>query len=169
MKAKTISQLKSVLWFIVKLNILAIPLYLITYFSYSVPEFQNLWASALGQSLSSFGYDTTVSGSTVGVKNGNSIQNIDFSWDSTGWKSLYALTALVFASSGALGGKLRFLAFGLPLIAFINFLRVDTTILFSLNFGFQYFDFVHGLLWSGLMIVLVLAVWYFLFLREGKR
>lgn len=167
MKKANILQLKSALWFLVKLNILAMPLYLITYFGYSVTELQNLWAAGLEQSLRSFGYETALQGNIVGVKDGATIHQIDLSWDSTGWKSLYALAALVFASGvGTLRGKIRFLAFGLPLIALVNFLRVVTTSLFSLKFGFQYFDFVHVFLWGGMMIALVIGVWYFLFFKE---
>jgi len=167
MRQETIRRLKSALWFLVRLNLLAIPLYLITYFGYSVPQFQDAWAAALGQSLGAFGYENVVDGHTIGVKAGNTTHQIDFSWDSTGWKSLYALTALVFASGiGSLRGKLRFLAFGLPLIIFVNFFRVDTTILFSLATDFAYFDLVHTFLWGGLMTGFVLAVWYLLFFKE---
>ena len=167
MNTKDIASLKSAVWFIVKLNILAIPFFLITYYGYSIPEFQNIWAAALGQSISSFGYETATSDHTVGVKVENTIHQIGFSWDSTGWKSLYALTALVFASGvGTLRNKLRFLAFGLPLIIFVNLLRVVTTILFALKFGFQYFDFVHTFLWSVLMVLFVIGVWYYLFFRK---
>ncbi len=167
MNKKTIAGLKSALWFLVKLNVLAVPLYLIVYFDYSVPQFQDAWAAVLGQSLESFGYETAVDGHTIGVKAGNTIHQIDFSWDSTGWKSLYALAALVFASGvGTLRGKLRFLAFGLPLVMFVNLLRIDTTILFSLATDFVYFDFVHVFLWGGLMTGFVIAVWYLLFFKE---
>ncbi len=167
MKASTIEKLKLALWFLIKVNILAIPLYLITYFGYSVPELQNLWAAALSQSLSSLGYETAVEGNIVGVKVGNTIHQIEFSWDSTGWKSLYALAALVFASGvSTFRGKLRFLAFGLPLILFVNFLRVDTSSLILLNFGIDYFKQFHDILWGGLMVVFVLALWYFLFFKN---
>lgn len=167
MNEKEISGLKSVLWFLVKLNIIAIPLYLITYFGYSLPQLQDVWAAALSQSLVSLGYHTSLSGHLIGVAIGNDIIGIDLSWDSTGWKSLYALTALVFASGiCSLRGKLRFLAFGLPLIAFLNLLRIDTSTVILLNFGKESFNFFHGLLWEVMMVALVLAIWYLFFLRE---
>lgn len=167
MKKKTLNRLKSVLWFLVKLNVLAVPLYLISYFGYSVPEFQNIWAQILSGAMNAFGYTNTVLGHTIGTKVGDSIQQIDFSWDSTGWKSLYAMAALVFASGvGALRYKLKFLAWMLPLVFFVNFLRVFSTVVFSINFGFDYFDLVHGFLWSGLMVVFVIGAWYLLFFKE---
>lgn len=169
MKKETIQKLKSALWFLIKLNILAIPLYLIVYFNYSFQPLQDVWAAALEQSLKSFGFETALSGNIIAAKAGNTIHQIELSWDSTGWKSLYALAALVFASGvGTLRGKLRFLAFGLPLVAFVNLLRIVTTISFSLTFGFEYFDFVHSFLWGGLMVVFVIGVWYFLFFKEKR-
>lgn len=167
MKQKTFNRLKSAAWFLLKLNILAIPLYLIFYFGWSVPAYQNVWASALGTSLQSFGYDAVVSGHTIAVKVGQTIHEIDLSWDSTGWKSLYAITALTFATSmWTVRRNLRFLAFAMPLLAFVNFLRIDTTSLFSLATDFKYFDFVHVFLWGGLMTGFVIALWYLLFFKE---
>lgn len=170
MRKETVSRLKSALWFLVKLNALAIPLYVVTYMDYSVPQFQEMWAAMLSQSLQSFGYETALDGSMIAVKDGQTIRQIEFSWDSTGWKSLYAMFALTFASGiGTLRQKLRFLSFALLLVMFVNFLRVDTTILLSLNLGFQVFDFVHVFLWGGLMTGFVIATWYLLFFREEQR
>ncbi len=77
------------------------------------------------------------------------------------------MVALVFASGvGTLRHKLRFLALALPLVFFVNFLRVFTTVVFSIQFGFQNFDFVHGFLWSGLMVAFVVATWYWFFCKE---
>lgn len=170
MKAKTISELKSAVWFLIKLNVLAIPLYLIVYFGYSVPALQDVWAAGLEQSLRSLGYETALGGNLIGVKSGEAIYQIDLSWDSTGWKSMYALSALVFASGvGTLRSKLRFLAFGIPLVVFANLLRVVTTVAFSLSFGFAWFDFLHTFLWGGLMIALVVLMWYGLFLKGWNK
>lgn len=169
MKPKTIRSLKSSLWFLVKLNILAVPLFLAVHFGASVPQFQDIWAALLNQSLSSLGYETVLNGHIIGLGSEGTIYQIEFSWDSTGWKSLYAMTILVFASGvGSLSGKLRFLAFALPLIFFINFFRVVSTILVSLAFGFEVFDFVHTFLWGSMMVVLVVAIWYAAFLKNGK-
>ena len=169
MNKKTVQNLKSSLWFLVKLNILAIPLFLIVYSGLTLPILQEVWAMALNQSLSALGYETAINGYMIGLKTGETIQQIEFSWDSTGWKSLYAMTILVFASGvGTVGYKLRFLAFALPLVVFINLVRVVSTITISAELGFGVFDFVHTFLWGGLMIVLVIAVWYLIFLKNGK-
>lgn len=167
MNEKTIVNLKSAFWFLVKLNLIAIPLFLISYLGLSFPPLQNVWAAALSQSLNSLGYETALGGNAVAAKVGGTSYQIDFSWDSTGWKSLYALVALVFASGvRTTRMKLGFLAFGLPLILFVNLLRVVTSSLILLNFGFDSFKTFHDILWEALMVIFVIGLWYFLFLKE---
>lgn len=169
MRPETLSHIKSAVWFVAKLNALAVPLYLAVYLNVTWPAFQDAWAAGLSQSLGSLGYETALSGHTIGVRSGQTLYQIDLSWDSTGWKSLYAMSALVFASgAGSLGQKLRFLAFALPLVAFLNLLRVVTTSLVYLNYGLPGFELVHGLLWSAVMVVLVVFLWYWLFLKEKR-
>ena len=169
MLEKKIPILRRALWFVLKLNVLALPLYLAVYFDLESPEFQNMWAAGLSQSLSSLGYETSLNGHNIGVKSGQSLYQINLSWDSTGWKSFYAMFALVFASGvGSLRQKLSFLAFALPAIAFFNLLRVVTTSLAYVNYGLPGFDLVHGLLWSTMMIALVVCVWYYLYLKDKR-
>lgn len=161
--------LRRALWFVLKLNLLALPLYLAVYFGLESTEFRDVWAAGLSQSLGSLGYETSLDGHNIGVKSGNSLYQIDLSWDSTGWKSLYAMFALVFASGvGSLRQKLAFLAFALPAIAFFNLLRLVTTSLVYVNYGLPGFDLVHGLLWSAMMVALVVCVWYYLYLKDKR-
>jgi len=169
MLEKKIPALRRALWFVLKLNVLALPLYLAVYFDLQSQEFQQLWAAGLSQSLGSLGYDTSLDGHNIGVKSGQSLYQIDLSWDSTGWKSLYAMFALVFASGvGGVRQKLAFLAFALPAIAFLNLLRIVTTSLVYVNYGMEGFDLVHGLLWSAMMVVLVVGMWYYLYLKDKR-
>lgn len=170
MKKKTIKNMKSALMFLLKLNLLAIPLYLIVTLGFTVPQFQHAWAYVLGGSLNLLGYEAVVEGSMIGVKAGDSLMVLELSWDSTGWKSLYALTALVMASGVAtLKGKAKFLAFGLPLVALLNLIRIVSTSALSIELGFIYFDFIHGFLWSTVMIGFVVGIWYLLFFRDKIR
>jgi exosortase/archaeosortase family protein len=168
MRPETVRSLRSAAAFLLKLNALALPLYLVTHLGLSFQPLQDGWALMLGQSLGSMGYETAVQGSVVAVQRGSDLYQLSFSWDSTGWKSMYAMFALVFASGvGTLGRKLRFLAFAVPLVAFVNLLRVASTAAFSVETGFVHFDLVHGLLWSALMVAFVVCAWYLLFFR-GK-
>ena len=49
----------------------------------------------------------------------------------------------------------------------LNFVRIVSTILFSLKFGFQYLDIVHTFLWREGLILAVVCVWY-LWLKKTK-
>jgi exosortase/archaeosortase family protein len=116
------------------------------------------------------GYDTALDGSVIGVRSGQSLYQINFSWDSTGWKSVYAMFALTFACGiGSTRQKLGFLAFSVPMIIFVNLLRVVTTSMVYIGHGVAGFDLVHDLLWSSMMVLLVVGVWYFLFFRGGRE
>jgi exosortase/archaeosortase family protein len=159
-------DLKEVAWFLIKFNLLAIPMYLIIYFNVSMQPFQLFLVQALASGLNAFGYKTYLFNSPTSTIPLISILGIDtppiyISTDSTGWKSLYALVALALATPRKkLDKRIRFLTIGLPAIFIINYLRILSTILICLRFGFKYFDFVHGFLWGWGLIAAILAFWY---------
>jgi exosortase/archaeosortase family protein len=114
------------------------------------------------------GYSSVVDGYVVKFSSGLSIVNAEMTFDCTGWKSMYALFALVIATPGAaLNKKLKFLLVGLPTIFAVNLLRIATTIAFVVSFGIAYLDVVHSILWQEGLIIAVVAVWY-LWLRGLK-
>src|SRR4030042_2288171 len=163
-------KLKTVAWFLVFFNLLAIPLYLIMYFNLSSPPLQNFLAIVSEPAIKIFGYQTSLVYSPY--CNAKSIflpefeKSICISWDSTGWKSMYALAALAIATPFiAWRKKWKFIAIGVPLVFAINYLRIVTTILIALKFGFQYFEVVHTVLWREGLILLIVAIW-FVWLRK---
>jgi len=162
-------KLLAILFFLIKLNILAIPLYIILYLNFSFVPLQDFLTYATSGVLRLLGYSTDLkvdircNAPAISVSN----QLICISWDSSGWKSLYLLAALVIATPlSNLKGKGKFLSISLPILFLINFFRILTTILFSLSFGFEYFEIVHTFLWRECLIFVVIAFWY-LWLR-GK-
>ena len=162
-------RLESVLWFLVRFNLLAIPLYLAIYTNFSFPPLQVLIAQITSAFLKSLGYDVVQNNQNMILGIGSNFYNIDVSWDSTGWKSLYALFALVIAVPNSnLKSKLSFLSLGLPAVFVLNLFRIVTTILTALNFGFQYFDLVHIFLWREGLIAVVVLLWY-AWLRKEKH
>jgi exosortase/archaeosortase family protein len=158
--------LKDVAWFLVKFNLLAIPMYLMIYLNVSMQSFQLFFAQILVNNLNDLGYETYFFDSPISAIPLISISGTDapliyVSTDSTGWKSLYALVALALATPRKkLNKRVRFLAVGLPAIFIANYFRILSTILISLKFGFKYFDFVHGFLWSWGLIAAILLLWY---------
>ncbi len=161
-------QLITAIIFLIKLNILSIPLYIILWLNLSYFPFQVFVASVAGEVLKFFGYSLSQFGNELTTLFSGQLLRVDVSWDSTGWKSLYALAALVIASPVAgFRGKLKFIIVTLPVTFLINILRIVSTIYFSLTFGLQYFTFLHTVLWRFISVGVVLILW-FVFLW-GKR
>lgn len=165
-------KLKTVAWFLIKFNLLVIPLYLALYFNLSFPPLQQFLTSLCIPFIELFGYQTSLI--DLPYCNVPSIfipafeKSICISWDCVGWKSMYALAALAIATPFiAWKRKLRFLGIGIPAIFLINYLRIVTTILIGLKFGIEYQDIVHTFLWREGLILAVLVIWY-VWLRKEK-
>lgn len=161
-------NLKTVLSFLIVFNLLSIPIYLVIITDYSFQPLQGMVASITTALLEVQGYSIVQNGQFMVVAAGNGIYRVEVSWDSTGWKSVYALFALVMATPvSTLWKKLRFLAIGLPAIFALNIARIVTTMLIAITLGFQYFDIVHTVLWREGLIIAVVLVWY-IWLKKEK-
>ncbi len=165
-------RLKTVALFLIIFNVLSIPLYLLMYFNFSYPPLQEFLTSISRPFIELFGYETTLANhqncNIPAISGKDFPQPVCISWDSTGWKSIYALTALVIATPLIVWKKkLKFLGIGMPLIFLINYLRIVTTILISLKFGWQHFEIVHTIIWREGLILAVVAIWY-VWLRKEK-
>ena len=159
-KERLINRLLSVLIFLVIFNLLAIPLYVALYTNFSFEPLKELNAKMVSATLKIFNYNVHSEGSTVNLLSNGITQKIDISWDSTGWKSMYAIAALIIATPiSTISKRIKFAVAGVVIIFFINYLRVTTTILISANFGFNWFDIVHTLLWREGLILAVVGVW----------
>jgi exosortase/archaeosortase family protein len=156
---------KDLFLFLIKLNLLLIPFYLIIILDLSFYPFQIAFANFLAFILKSLNYPVYTSDFFLFV--GESKFPIDISIDCIGWKGMYSLFALVFATPGNKKDKLKFLLVWMPLLFVINIFRTLITILVGLNFGLQYLDFFHTFLWQEVMIFSVIGIWY-LWLRRGK-
>jgi exosortase/archaeosortase family protein len=130
------------------------------YLNLSFEPLQTFLAYSTASVVRMFGYSVTQDGFLLTTYTENQIRQIEMSWDSTGWKSMYALFALTIAAPiSNYQRKFKFLLAGLPLLFFLNFLRVTTTILLSLRYGFQYFDVIHLFLWREGLIFAVVTIW----------
>ncbi len=161
-------KLKQAILFLVKLNLLALPLYLIIYLNLSFAPLQNFLASLSSAIVGGFGYEVASASSVVAVRDGGTVSNFEISWDSTGWKSLYVLTILALATPTiSIKKKALFLAAGLPIIFLINFFRIITTIILTVQTGSVYFDFIHTVLWRAVAIASVIGLWYVWIRKEN--
>ncbi|MFB6145157.1 MAG: exosortase/archaeosortase family protein [Candidatus Nanohaloarchaea archaeon] len=87
--------------------------------------------------------------------------------DCLGWKSMAALTALIFASSESLRQHWKTLLGGLIFIAVLNYIRILTTIYLS-YIGLISFDIIHTLFWKWGLTFAVLSIWILWFQRYNK-
>lgn len=91
-------KLIEVLKFLVIFNVLAIPMYVILYLNLTYDPLQNLVAYISLKLLQAVGVDAIQQNSIITLLANNQLLNIQISFDSTGWKTLYALFALVIAT-----------------------------------------------------------------------
>jgi len=159
-------RLVAIMWFLLKFNILALPMYLLIYMNISMPLLQALVANAVHVLLGLLGYSSVVEGYTLKFSAGASIVAAEMTFDCIGWKSMYALLALAIATPRIeWKKKLKFLAIGLPSIFAINIIRIATTVAVVINLGISYLEFVHSILWQEGLIIAVATIWY-LWLRR---
>jgi exosortase/archaeosortase family protein len=162
-------KLIEVIKFLVVFNILAAPMYFVLYYNLTFEPLQNFIAFISTKLLQALGIDAVQQNSLITLFANNQLLKIDISFDSTGWKTLYALFALTVATpKRKMKGKIKFLAIGLPVLFVLNFARIITTILVAVYFGFQYFEVVHLFLWREGLIAAVLVIWYLWLTQEVK-
>lgn len=160
-KEKLTNRLISVLIFLLMFNLLAIPLYIALYTNFSFEPLKELDAGIVSTTLNFLGYSSNSDGFTVNLVSNGDQQKIDISWDSTGWKSMYAIAALIVATPiSKITRRIKFAAIGVAIIFFINYLRILTTIAISASFGFNLFDIIHTVLWREGLILAVVGIWF---------
>lgn len=165
--AKRREDLWTALWFLIKFNLLAVPIYIIIWLDLSWPAMQELVAQISYSILKFFGYNVVIEGIRIGMMSENVIANALITFDCTGWKARYALLALTIATPIiAWKKKAKFLVVALPVLFAINILRIVFTITTAFRIGFEHLEFVHSVLWSQGMIIVVVAIWYLWMRRE---
>ena len=158
---KTLNKnLLEVLIFLLKFNLLAIPLYLILLLDLSFPPLQNFLATLVTFFLRVLGYNAINKNFTISIFHLNELNQIEISWDCTGWKSLYALFALTLATPANLNKKIKFLLVSLPAIFLINLIRILSTIILVLIYSFNYFEVIHAFFWRWSLLFIVILSWF---------
>ena len=136
-----------ILVFLIKFNLFAIPLYLIIISGFQLSFLKDLTTDISFFLLKFTGIDASLSGNIISIpiKDGSFAATID--WDCTGWKSMLALFALIFATDFSLRKRLYGLVF-IPLVYLVNLLRIWFMFYFVSSFGLLYYNIVHTLVWS---------------------
>ncbi len=159
-KERMTERLADLLKFLVIINLLSIPLYIALYSDFSFKPLQEFNAGITSSALDIFGYESYREGEYVNLIDDGVMKRIGISWDSTGWKSMYAVAALIAATPvSRLSRRIKFAAVAIAAVFVINYMRILTTIVISANFGFNLFDIIHTFLWREGLILAVIGIW----------
>lgn len=157
--------IRDVVVFLIKFNLLLIPFYAIIYFDISFYPLQIAFTNFIAAVLRLLNYRVLTSDFFLFL--GEDKYPIDISRDCIGWKSVYSLFALVFATPGETKSKLKFLYIWIPVLFVVNIFRVLITLLIGLNFGLYYLEIIHTFFWQEVMIIALILIWY-LWLKKRK-
>ncbi|MDY6773832.1 MAG: archaeosortase/exosortase family protein [Candidatus Nanohaloarchaea archaeon] len=140
--------------FLMKFLLLAAPFYLVLGSGWEAEGLRGFIAGISASILQLLGIKATSSGTFVEV--GNLL--LDVTRDSTGWKSVAVLAALVFASPLEVGEKLKGVLVGVPLILAVNVLRIVSMVYAVTVWGVEY-EFLHLFLWRWGLTGAVILLW----------
>lgn len=147
------------LMFLLRLIILSVPLYLVLWLNVSLLPIQYLVAGQSEWVLGVIGLHATRDNLILNVGTGSPF-TFFIGPDCTGWKSMLAFVALVFATLGAsMKKRLSGIIAGIPLIYLGNLLRIVVVVLIERGFGFEAAVIFHDWLWQAGLIFIVLFVW----------
>jgi len=149
--------------FLLTLNLLSIPLYIFISFDMQFQSLKNLQAFLTSKILNFFGLNSISEENFVII--GNKVYEI--SWDSTGWKSLYAFIALIISTPIHHKRKIKPLIIGVLSIFLFNMARIAATIYLSYKEIYS-FDLLHFGLWRWGSIGFLIFIW-FIFLYTQKN
>lgn len=154
--------------FLIKFNLLAIPMYIIILSGFEFVHAQSIIAEISYRVIDALGYSISKIGITLSLTLPSSIATVVIGSDCTAWKSMYMLAALMIASPVANNRKkLKHILIGISAIFLINIIRIVTTMLSGYWFGFQSLEIVHTALWQQGMILAVVGIW-FIWVKKQK-
>jgi|GEM_PF-1536820 len=181
MKIKNMRKFEMLADFLIKFNLLAIPMYVALFVGINFYPLQMFLTDVVYGTFKSEGYWISRSGITLmlfappassDLSNPPGpplVETIVMGFDCTAWKTMYAFAALVIATPVAgMRKKLKFILLGSVGLFLINIVRLVTTIKTAYTMGFQYLDITHTFLWREGLIVALLAIWFF-WLRNQKN
>lgn len=161
-------RLFSLLKFIVKFNILSIPLYIFILFNIEFIQLQLATASIVHYLLGASGVPSTLDGISITIPLEGGYWSARIIWDCIGWKSVLFFLALVFATSFSLRKKKLALLF-IPAIVFVNIARIWFMFYYVYTNGLSNYEALHALVWSWGMIITVLALWIIWLLYASRN
>lgn len=164
---KNLKKYELVIDFLIKLNLLAIPMYLALYAGISYYPAQKFLTDIIYGTFKSNGYwidrnDLTIMLFAPAEPPGPPlVQTIWMGFDCTAWKTMYAFAALVIASPVPdRRKKFKFILIGGVALFALNIVRLITTISAAYSLGFEALEIIHTVLWREGLIIALLALWF---------
>jgi exosortase/archaeosortase family protein len=143
------------LLFLVRFTVLAAPIYLLLWQGWDPVWLRSINATVSSHVLNLAGLETASSGTFLSAP---SIL-VDVSVDSTGWKSMIAVTALILATLGENRRKRLYgIASGIGIVSIGNIGRITSMVYAVEVFGADY-EFIHTFLWRWGLTFLVFGYW----------
>ncbi|MBU0530599.1 MAG: exosortase/archaeosortase family protein [Candidatus Aenigmatarchaeota archaeon] len=155
-------QLHKTMIFFWRLVLLSIPLYIVLTLAINLGFMQNIVATQSLWMFSLTGFTVAQDGPalTVGLEN-EAQQPFSFaiSEDSTGWKSMLFMFALIFAVPDVHNKKRLLGLLFIPVVWAGNLLRIWAIVMIERSYGFQAAMVAHDYLWRIGLLVLVIGLW----------
>jgi len=152
--------------FLVRLVVLALPLYIIIMLGVDMHLLQLAAAAHSALLLNLMGQTVILQGTGITMGNGFQFFIID---DCTGWKSMILLFALVLAIPGvAMRDRGLALLVGIPLVWAANLARIAGIVQAQSAWGTQTALSLHNTLFQAFMVAVVLVIWLAWLLMQKK-
>lgn len=147
-------KLKKTSVFLGKMLAMGIALRVVLQFRPDTTAIQSWLASVTADILGFLGVDLVVNGALMIGETSSYL----VTQDCLGWKSMFAFTALVIASTENLIKDLKTILGGLILIFIANIVRVVTTVYLSYK-NIVSFDIIHAIFWKWGLTAIILLIW----------
>jgi len=164
---KNSPRLYALLKFLVKFNLLAIPLYLVLALNVNIVELQLATAQIVEWLLHLSAVPAVRDGLLITVPVSGGFWAAEIVWDCIGWKSMLFFLALVFATDAPMKKKRTALLF-LPLIVLVNIARIWFLLYYVATFGLAHYALLHAVLWSWGLLLTVIVFWL-IWLRYARN
>jgi exosortase/archaeosortase family protein len=153
-------RLLTVIVFLARLTLFSIPLYAVLWIN---PSFAVLQYAVRDETvlLAGFiGVDAEVDGFDVNLNTVDGPMTVNIAEDCTGWKSVIAYIALVFAVPKVDNRKRLISMIGIPVIYAANIVRIAFLLWVATSMGISEFRLFHEYLWKFGLSMVVLGAWY---------
>ncbi len=158
-------KLEIVADFLIKFNLLSIPMYVILLTGLQFYPLQTLLTNTVYEIFKLMGYSLEKHFTTI-LFSKPFVAKITMDMDCTAWKSMYALAALIIASPVKGDKKWKYTLLGILVIFALNIVRIVSTVLIAGIIGLQYLDIIHTVFWREGMILAVVLIWVWWIKRQ---